>query len=897
MSLAPGARFGSYEVIALLGAGGMGEVYRARDLKLNREVALKLLPEQFALDPDRAARFKREAELLASLNHPNIAAIYGREDSAPTQALVLELVEGPTLADRIAEGPIPVGEALPIARQIADALDAAHEHGVIHRDLKPGNIKLRPDGTVKVLDFGLAKLNDPTVSNVASAPSALSLSPTITNVSMMTGVGLLLGTAAYMSPEQAKGRAVDKRADIFAFGCVLYEMLTGRRAFAGDDVSDTLAFVLTKDADWNELPASTPQSIRKLLRRCLEKDRRRRLADVADARLEIDEALTAPSPAVDGPSNAVGSNRRREPIAWAIAAVLFATSIGLAIPYFRSTPSEASSTRFTVSPPQNVALINGTNQLVSVLSPDGRRVAFIAPSGGSPLLWVRSFDRLDAQPLAGTENALLPFWSPDGRTIGFFANNKLKTVSANGGPVQSLCDVPGGRGGAWNRDGVIVFSPNNAGGLLRVSAAGGQPTPLTTVQGGVISHRFPSFLSDGRRFVYFVYPSNEIWLGSLDGTSSTRLLSADSQAQYAPPGYLLFARQGTLMAQPFDEHRAVTTGDAVPFVEQVVADSNFYAPFSASNNGTIAYRTGLASQVTQLTWFDRDGKPLGIAGQPGNYRNPLLAPDGTRIALEMSDAQGRNQDIWLLELARGVLTRFTFDPHNDVNPVWSPDGTRIAFGSDREGGFFGIYEKQANGATGERLVLKSSSGNPIPYSWSPDGKFILHRAIVGGAFNTGFLSMVGDGKSQVFQQQSSFSQTLGQVSPDGRWIAYQSNESGRYEIYVQTFPAPGGKWQISRDGGFSPKWRADGKEIFYYAADGRLMAAPVTGNNAALDVGTAVPLFKARILLGPTAAVGFRQQYDVTPDGKRFLINVPIDDSAAASSITVVLNWPAALNK
>jgi Tol biopolymer transport system component len=397
--------------------------------------------------------------------------------------------------------------------------------------------------------------------------------------------------------------------------------------------------------------------------------------------------------------------------------------------------------------------------------------------------------------------------------------------------------------------------------------------------------------------MYIAYPTNEIWLGSLDGTAPMRLLSADSQAQYAAPGYLLFARQGTLMAQPFDERRQITTGDAVPFVEQIVSDSNFYAPFSVSDNGTLAYRTGLASQITQLTWFDRGGKPLGTVGQRGNYRNPLLAPDGTRVALEMSDAQGRSQDIWLLELARGVLSRFTFDPHNDVLPVWSPDGTRIAFGSDREGGFFGIYEKQANGATGERLVLKSSVENPVPYSWSPDGKFILHRVVVGGAFNTGFLSMVGDRKSQVFQPQSGFNQTLGQLSSDGRWIAYQSNESGRYEIYAQTFPAPGGKWQISRDGGVSAKWRADGKEIFYYAGDGQLMAVPVMSNNAALEVGTAVPLFKARMLVGPTAAFGFRRQYDVTPDGKRFLINAPIEDTTASSAITVVLNWPAALKK
>ncbi len=670
MSLAPGTRFGSYEVIALLGAGGMGEVYRARDLKLNREVALKLLPEQFALDLDRAARLKREAELLASLNHPNIAAIYGREDTDHAQALVLELVEGPTLAARIAAGPIPVGEALSTARQIADALDAAHEHGVIHRDLKPGNIKVRPDGTVKVLDFGLAKLSEPNVENPGNAPNALSLSPTIANVSMMTGVGLLLGTASYMAPEQARGRAVDKRADIFAFGCVLYEMLTGRRVFAGEDVSETLAFVLTKDADWNELPASMPQSIRTLLRRCLEKDRKRRLADIADARLEIDEALTAQSPATvaAGSSTAVGSGRRRDPVAWALAAVLFATSIGLAVPYFRSTPVEGWSTRFTVSPPQNVTLSNGTNQLVSVLSPDGRRVAFVAAGsagGGSAFLWVRSFDGGDAQPLAGTENAILPFWSPDSRTIGFFATGKLKTVSVAGGPVQSLCDAPAGRGGAWNADGVIIFSPNNAAGLLRVSEAGEPPVPLTTVQ-GLISHRFPSFLPDGRRFVYFAYPTNEIWLGSLDGAAPTRLLSADSQAQYVAPGYLLFARQGTLMAQPFDERRAVAIGDAVPFAEQVVSDSNFYAPFSASANGTVAYRTGLASQSTELAWFDRAGKPLGTIGPRGLYRDPLLAPDGTRVALEISDSQGQHQDIWLLELARGVLSRFTFDPHNDV---------------------------------------------------------------------------------------------------------------------------------------------------------------------------------------------------------------------------------------
>jgi hypothetical protein len=605
MSLGPGARLGPYEVISAIGAGGMGEVYRARDTKLGRDVALKIISDAFALDPDRLARFKREAQVLASLNHPNIAAIH---------ALVLELVEGPTLADRIAQGPIPLDDALSIARQIADALEAAHEHGIVHRDLKPANIKLRPDGTVKVLDFGLAKAMHP------APTSDVSQSPTITSPAM-TRMGVILGTAAYMSPEQAKGRPADKRSDIWAFGCVLYEMLTAKRPFDGEDVSDTLAFILTKDPDWSALPPSTPAAVRRLLRRCLDKSAKERLRDISDARLEIKEALTAPPGEATVATSAPVKARRTARVWPATAAALLLTTLAFAaavVYLIRSTGNEAV-VRFTVSPPEktafsfSVAGAGGSVAFNSAISPDGRKMIFtIQDAAGKVLLWVRPVDSLAAQPLPGTDDPTLPFWSPDSRFVGFFAGGKLKKIDVTGGPPLTLCDAPSARGGAWNRDGVIVFAPSITSPLSRVSAAGSEPVAVTKLQSGQTYHRSPSFLPDGRHFVYLARgESPGVFVSSLDSTDATRLLSADTQASYTPPGYLLFVRQGTLLAQPFYANKLQLAGEPFPVAERVVADTaSGLAAFSVSENGALTYRTGSTTTTGddwQMAWLDRQG--------------------------------------------------------------------------------------------------------------------------------------------------------------------------------------------------------------------------------------------------------------------------------------------------
>jgi serine/threonine protein kinase len=865
----------------------MGEVCRARDMKLGRAVALKILPDALAADPDRRARFQREAQVLASLNHPNIGGIHGLEDAGGVTALVLELVEGPTLADRIADGPIPLDEALPIACQIAEALEAAHDQGIIHRDLKPSNIKLRPDGAVKVLDFGLARLTAPVEG---SSAARLDQSPTITSPSPMTGIGVLLGTAAYMSPEQAKGRVADKRSDVWAFGCVLYEMLAGRRAFHGDDVSDTMAAVLRGEPDWNALPSDLSPAVRTLLRRTLEKDRRDRIGDAAAALFVLRDLnhLSQASGAV------VRHGRPRSAIAFA-AVALTGAAVGAAILWavMRPAPSSSEVFRFSVPPPPNSRLSTGVSTLVATLSADGRRIVFIAPGDkGANLLWLRAFDALDARPLPGTEGATLPFWAPHGRALGFFAGGKLKTIDLAGGVVQTLGDALAPRGGTWNRDDLIVYASSNIGPLLRIPATGGQPVSVTTLSGTALetSHRFPSFLPDGQHFLYVASPANTIWIGTLDSTAPVRVLNADSQAQYAEPGYLLFTRQGMLLAQPFNVQQLRLEGEPRNVAQLLARDANGYAAFSASENGVLAYRTGSPAIRTQLAWVDRAGKLTASIGEPGLYRNPALSPDGTRLAVEVVDPLGRNQDVTLIDIARGAASRFTFDTANDAYPIWSADGRDVYFASDRDAGIFNLFRKPANGAGDDERLIKSSE-DMAPYSASADGKYLVSRLNVTAV---GVLPLTGDRKPGSLLQSPSFTQTQGQISPDGRWLAYISNESGRYEVYVRTFPATtGGRWQISQTGGIAPRWSGEGKELFFYAADGRLMAAEIAAD-AAVQVRNLVPLFEARLLNGPTISTGFRAQYDVTPDGKRFLVNIPVEE-AAAPPITTVLNWTAAL--
>jgi len=887
MALTSGTRLGTYEVIALIGAGGMGEVYRAHDTNLGRDVAIKVLPEQFACEPERLARFQREAKMLAALNHSNIAAIYGLEQSGSTHYLVMELVEGPTLAERIVAGPVPVEETLPIAKQVADAVEYAHDHNVIHRDLKPANIKVTAEGIVKVLDFGLAKAmsDEPTAADIGNSPT-LSMAA--------TRQGVILGTAPYMSPEQAKGKTADRRADVWAFGVVLFELLTGKQAFHGDDITEVLAAVVMKDPAFDALPAKTPPAIRNLLRRCLEKRLKRRLQHIGEARITLDDVLSDATTAA--PAAAAAPSKTRERLAWAMAAVAVIASSALAFLYFRRAPQDAQTIQFFVSPPDTWSLPlltpAGASAAPLAVSPDGLRIAFVARSpDNKTALWVRSLATLTAQELAGTDDASSPFWSPDSRSLAFFAGGKLKKIDISAGPPIALCDAPAARGGAWNRDGVIIFAPTGNSGLQKVSASGGAPTFITVLVKGETSNVFPRFLPDGRHFLYRANTGSvtgPVYLASLDSAERKMLLNVDSGNILYTQGHLLFLREATLMAQPFDAQRLELTGDAFPIAEQIQTSQtiNPNAVFSASENGVLAYQTGGAAGGSQLTWFDRSGKQIGTLGDSAIYSDLELSPDGKRALVSV--AAGAPRDIWIYDVVRGLKTRFTFDPAQELESVWSPDGSQVVFDSNRKG-HFDLYQKASDGSGTEQVLLEDNL-DKYPVSWSPDGRFLLYRSFGSTTGNDLFvLPLTGDRKPVPFVN-TQFGENYGQFSPDGRWIAYASNESGEVEIYVAPFPGPGGKRQVSTAGGTLPRWRRDGMEIFYVTLDNKLMAAAVNGKGSSFEVGAVKALFDMRALSGN------RYSYDVSADGQRFLVNT-LPAQAASTPITVVLNWTAALKK
>ena len=867
-----GRRIGPYAIQARIGAGGMGEVYRAHDSNLGRDVAIKILPSFFSTDPERCARFDREARLLASLNHPNIGAIYGTEDAAGSRALVMEFVGGEDLAERIARGPIPMTEALPMASQIAAALDAAHEQGIIHRDLKPANIKVREDGSVKVLDFGLAKALDPT----RSAPAHVAVSATPTVHSTQTGV--ILGTPAYMSPEQANGAALDRRTDIFAFGAVLYEMLTGQRAFQGDAAGDIVAAVIRAQPDWTRLPADTPPGIRRLLRRCLQKDRHRRLQTAGDARIEIDEAYSEPDEVLPA---AVATSRHRER-RWLVAAlVVLAATVTAGILYLRM-PSDVAVMRVDIATPATDAPMS------FAISPNGRTLAFVAYDEGLARLWVRPLDATTAHPLAGTEGAAYPFWSADNTALGFFADGKLKRVDVSGGVPQTLAMAPSSRGGTWNADGTIVFAPTAIGALATVRSTGGTASPLTRVESPrQIGHRFPQFLPDGRTFLFFVAGSEDtqgIYVGTLDSPRTQRLTAADIAGAYLSPGWLLFMRQDTLIARHFDTTRMELTGDPITLAEHVGFETALSSgAFSVSRDGIVAYRSG-GSAPRQLTWFNRAGKPLGTLGPRDDKElvAPSLSPDGRRVAAHRTVQN--NTDIWIYEPAR--LTRFTFDAARDRWPIWSPDGDQVAFDSDRTGHRY-FYQKRSDLA-GAEVPLLELPDERVLNDWSPDGRFLLYTLVNNPRTGWGiwYVPLSGDRKPVPFVE-TPFLERAGQFSPDGHWVAYHSNESGPYEVYVRSFPGAGGQQQVSSAGGIQARWSSDGRELYYIAPNGALMAVPITMNGTALEPGTPVALFQTRIWGGGANATQ-GQQYDVSRDG-RFLINAVTEGVAAP--ITLLLNW------
>jgi serine/threonine protein kinase len=891
-----GTQFGSYQITSFLGQGGMGEVYRAVDTRLNRDVALKFLPAQFTSDPDRMARFQREAHVLASLNHSNVAGIYGLEESDRMRALVMELVEGPTIADRIAQGPLPVEDVLHIAKQMAEALEYAHERGVVHRDLKPANIKITIDGKVKVLDFGLAK-----AMSSDAQPGALSNSPTMSLAA--TQAGMILGTAGYMSPEQAKGKPVDRRADIWAFGVIVYEMLTGRPMFTGETASETMAQVMMKEPDWNTLPTGIPSRLRDLLRRCLNKDPRMRLRDIGDARVAIEETIATPqteiSPLTRTSPSTVPQWRRALP--WVLVALL----AGVTVVQLRETPAPPpEELRFSISLPDKTVL--ATPGLPRV-SPDGKNVIFNVTGEGGAHLWIRALGSFDARPLSGTEGATgAPFWSSDSRWIVFSVGGKLKKIEIGGGPPQTLCDVAYDIfGGFWTADNKIVFG--GSGGITQVPATGGTPSQVTIPDRnrGEAGHVFPSPLPDGVHFVYTRYAPNSdvggLYIGSLDAKPDQQglkpLLGELSISSYAPPidkssaGFLVFSRENTLLAQPLDTSRLELSGNAVPIAEAVATIVGTVAGFSMSSTGVLVYPTG-GSGDRHLTWYDRQGRQIGTAWNPGNYVEMNLSPDGGRLGVVRLL---NNTDIYVFDFMGNRSIRLTASASGETMPVWSPDGKTLLFRSDRNPG--GFVAKSSNGAGDEETVMKFDSAAGFPTDWSRDGRSLIY------ALNDAktkrdlwVLNMEGEHKTTNFLQ-TSFNERQAKFSPEipgsPHYVAYVSDESGKDEVYVTTFPDPKvGKWPISSGGGYQPRWRRDGKELLYFTEDGKLMSVAVT-LMPSFTAGAPKVLFQAPIYGGGTTLEQHR--WDLTPDGQRFLINTISGD--VSSPIAVVVNWQASLKR
>ena len=903
MTISAGSQLGPYEIISPLGAGGMGEVYRARDGRLNREVAIKVLPSSFANDQDRLRRFEQEARATSALNHPNILVVFdiGAHESSPY--IVAELLEGEELRERMNGAPLPIRSCIDYAYQITLGLAAAHAKGIIHRDLKPENLFLTKDGRIKILDFGLAKLQPSRQADDASD---------VVTMKLITEPGVVMGTASYMSPEQIRGLDVDHRSDIFAVGLILYEMVAGKPAFNGHSVADVMSAVLKDEPpDLSETNQRVSPALERIVRRCLEKKREDRFQSTSDLCFAIEALSTlagsrferaAASTAVSehSPKARLAGNPR---LAWAVAAMLLAAALMFAWMWYSREPAkDANVVRFSLFPPEETRFFSaGREASPPALSADGRRLAFVtAMADGKRQLWVRALDSLATQPLSGTEGAAHPFWSPDGRYIGFFANGKLNRIDAAGGPVLTLCDAPAGWGGSWSRDGVIILSPNNTSPLFQVPASGGTPSPVTELaeSRGAVSHYWPCFLPDGRHFLFLsrafstgAGEQDTINLGSLDSKDSRPLFNASSNVAYAQ-GHLLFHRAGLLLAQPFDVDGLKTVGEAFPVLERVQYElTSSRGIFAASDSGVLIYQPGAAASSFQLTWFDRTGKALGTLGDPANYftPSPAISPDGTKVALQISNAVDSrdSSDIWIYDIARNLPTRFTFNPASERAPLWSPDGSTLAFGSTQKGPV-DIYKKAANG-TGDETLLLESPFDKYPMSWSKDGRLILYQEIAPrvGA-DLWVLPLEGERKAFPFVQ-SEFNDLAPTFSPDMRWVAYQSDASGRPEIYVAPFPGPGGKRQVSSTGGTFPRWRGDGKEIYYLAANNRLMAAEVNGAGTEFEVGASRPMFEARIT-GP----GYF--YAVTPDGQRFLVNRAIEQKNTPQMV-LVLNWTADLKK
>jgi eukaryotic-like serine/threonine-protein kinase len=890
MALVNSTRLGPYEIIASLGEGGMGEVYRARDTRLDRTVAIKILPAHFSLDPVRKQRFEREAKIISSLNHPHICVLHDVGSQDGIDYLVMECVEGETLAKRLEKGSLPIEQVLKYGMQIADALGQAHRSGVIHRDLKPGNIMLTPGGA-KLLDFGLAKPVAP-LANLATATAAARPE------APMTEEGAVVGTFQYMSPEQIEGKDLDGRSDIFSLGAVLYEMVTGKRAFEGKSQLSVASAILDKEPTAiSTFKPVTPPALHHAIRRCLAKEREERWQSARDLRAELEWIARD-----DTGTQAVKAPKSFGWMTWLSALALSGAALFM-VGYFSHSVPQAQLIRASLPPPPEAAFTISSSVAGSMaISPDGRLLVLTAqPKGDAPQLWVRSLDTLESRPLAGTQGAFAPFWSPDSKWIAFFSGGKLRKVEGSGGPVETLCDAPIGRGGTWNRDGLILFSPNISQPLYRVADTGGAATPVTQLDATrqEVTHRWPDFLPDGKHYLYFVRAATPaatgVYLGTLGSDQHSQIIASSTNAVYVAPGYLLFGRADVLVAQPFDNQLMQVTGAPVQIAQNVsMMPATNYANFAASQTGTLIYSSGTVEVGRQFYWFDRRGKQVGKLGPPEYASEPQLSPEGKRLALRLWTQPVGNFEVWVYDLARGVHARTSFNALTGFSPVWSPGGLQLAYShsAPRISGDH-LFLLNADG-TGREQLLESPFLESIanyPSSWSPDGASLLFdRQDKSGKISVWVLPLGGDRKPYAFVE-TQFDSQMGMFSPDGHWVAYVSNDSGKAEIYVVPFPGPGTRVRVSMDGGAQPRWRRDGRELFYLSPATEMMAAEVSAGPGDFRVGAVRRLFALSGLGGVPGNL-----YDVTADGQKFIAVQDLEHTSTVP-LTIVINWPAQLKK